>query len=453
MDSRVNPEPTDAERYPTLTDAGRALLQRMRENPAAPSFRNRSGNRLLADEVSALREYERRIATAPIGWTPGEPPAWIRRFVDDVYSNVPYYRRSERPADFQDIRTIGRGDLSADIAAFVPDTVGLERMINFQTTGTTGHPLVLPSHPVVAGRYLAFHKRALARFGMTPRHGGSEVGVMLLGFQRKCFTYVSVTPTMDESGLAKINLHPVDWRDPDDRGKYIDAMGPEVIAGDPISFTELLELRLEHRPRALISVSMALSHALRTALEARFACPVLDIYSMNEAGPLAVYDAALEGHVLLQPDMYVETVDAHGDVVPEGEVGEITLTGGFNFCLPLLRYRTGDHGVLADTPAGPIIRRLHGRKPVRFLTGQGNWINNIDLTHALATLPLSRYAVHQAADGEVTLRLAPRELQWGAEGGRLLSLVLEGRLVSVRGLDKEDKVLQYTTDLDGGLNA
>jgi phenylacetate-CoA ligase len=449
----VNPEPTDEERYPTLTDAGRALLQRMREHPAAPLFRNRSGNRLLADEVSALRGYERRIATAPIGWVPGQPPAWVRTFVDDVYAGVPYYRRRERPANFQDIETVGRGDLSADIAAFVPDTVGLERMINFQTTGTTGHPLVLPSHPIVAGRYLAFHKRALARFGVQPSHGEGQVGVMLLGFQRKCFTYVSVTPTMDESGLAKINLHPGDWRDPDDRGKYIDAMRPEVIAGDPISFSALLAFSLEHRPRALISVSMALSPALRTALEERFACPVLDIYSMNEAGPLGVYDAGLEGHLLLQPDMYVETVDARGCGVPEGEAGEITLTGGFNFCLPLLRYRTGDHGVLADTPAGPVIRRLHGRKPVRFLTAQGNWINNIDLTHALAALPLSRYAVHQAADGEVTLHLAPRELQWGIEGERRLSFALEGRSVSVRGLESEDKVLQYTTDLEGGLNA
>ena len=32
--------------------------------------------------------------------------------------------------------------------------------------------------------------------------------------------------------------------------------------------------------------------------------------------------------------------------VPAGERGEITLTGGFNFCLPLLRYRTGDFASL-----------------------------------------------------------------------------------------------------------
>lgn len=448
----MNAEPTDAERYPTLTDAGRVVLQWMCEHPAAPTFRNRSGNRLLADEVAALREYERRIIAAPIAWAPGQVPAWLADFVDDVHANVPYYRGRERPASFQDIAPIGRGDLSADVARFVPDTVSLERLINFRTTGTTGHPLVLPSHPLVAGRYLAFHKRALARFDVEPRHGAGQVGVMLLGLQRKCFTYVSVTPTMGESGLAKINLHPDDWRDPGDRARYIDAMQPEVIAGDPISFAALLELPLAHRPRALMSVSMALSPALRTELESCFGCPVLDVYSMNEAGPLGVYDDALGGHVLLQPQMYIETLDAGGCAVPEGQAGEITLTGGFNFCLPLLRYRTGDHGVLATTPAGPVIRGLSGRQPVRFLTARDNWINNIDLTHALAALPLSRYAVHQAADGAVTLRLALGEQHWADEGGRRISAALEGRDVHVCSLDAEGKILQYTTELVEGLN-
>lgn len=449
----MNREPTDADRYPTLSEAGRAMLQRLSEHPYAPMFRNRSGNRLLADEVSALRDYEHRIASAAFEWRPGEPPAWLDTFLDEAYAQVPHYRAQARPSAFEDIAPVTRGDLSADVARFVPDTVSVERMINFRTTGTTGHPFVLPSHPVVAGRYLAYHKRALRRFGIELRHGRGDVGVMLLGMQRKCFTYVSVTPTMHESGLAKINLHPGDWRDRDDRARYIDAMRPEVIAGDPISFAELLGLPVTHRPAALISVAMALSPALRRQLEESFACPVLDVYSMNEAGPLAVHDPALDGYVLMQPGMYVEILDAKGSPLPEGQIGEITLTGGFNFCLPLVRYRTGDQGMLHGTPAGPVIRQFQGRRPVRFLTARSNWINNIDLTHALAALPLSRYTVHQAADGEVTLRLPLVEMTFAGEGARSLSLVLEGRDVHVAGLDIEDKVLQYTTDLEGGMGA
>lgn len=453
MDARVTQAGTDAERYPTLSAAGMAMLRRLREHPAAPRFHNRSGNRLLAGEVEELRRYECDIATAPFAWSPGCPPPWLPSFLARVFAQVPHYRaRGPLPA-FEDITPVHRGDFAADIARFVPDDVPLQRMIQFRTTGTTGHPLLLPSHPLVAARYLAHHKRALARFGITLRHGRGQVGVILLGMQRHCFTYVSVTPTMGESGLAKINLHPDDWNHPDDRARYIAQMQPEVIAGDPISFATLLELSLDYQPRALLSVSMALSTGLRDALAARFGCPVLDLYSMNEAGPLAVFDARCNGHVLLQPGMYVEILDDDGNVLPAGETGEITLTGGFNFCLPLLRYRTGDHGALAMSRDGPMIVGLQGRRPVRFLTAGGRWVNNIDLTHALLPLPLSRYTVHQAADGGVTLHLPAAETLHGADAANRLQVVLEGRPVGVAVLTAEDKILQYRSDLDGGLVA
>ncbi|WP_318639544.1 AMP-binding protein [Stenotrophomonas sp. STM01] len=445
--------PTDAERYPTLSEEGRRLLRRMREHPAAPIFRNQSGNRLLAEEVTQLRAYEQQVMAARFEWQLGVPPPWLAGFLDAVHAQVPYFRARGRGTAFEALPTTDRGDLAADIARFVPDPVPLERMMNFRTTGTTGHPLVLPSHPVVAARYLAYHKRALARFGIGLQHGRGQMGVMLLGMQQRCFTYVSVTPTMDESGLAKINLHPNDWRDVDDRARYIDQMQPEVIAGDPISFATLLQLPLWHRPRVLLSVSMALSTGLRTALEARFGCPVLDLYSMNEAGPLAVHDDAYGGHVLLQPGMYVEVVDAAGRALPAGQEGEITLTGGFNFCLPLLRYRTGDRGALAMAGDVPMIVGLQGRRPVRYLTANGRWINNIDVSHALAPLPLSRYRVHQHADAGITLHLPVAEAGLADDAVARLQQALDGRAVQVQRLHAEDKLLQYTTDLPEGFTA
>ncbi|KAF1694715.1 AMP-binding protein [Pseudoxanthomonas daejeonensis] len=443
-------EPSDAERYPTLTDAGAAMLRRMREHPAAPIFRNTSGNRLLGPEVDELSRYERDLADARFEWAPSRQPEWLMASVAKTFAQVPYYRAQAMPESFTDIAPVDRGALAADIARFVPDTVSLDRLINFRTTGTTGHPLVLPSHPVVAARYLAHHKRALNRFGIELSNRGGQMGVMLLGMQRRCFTYVSVTPTMGESGLAKINLHPDDWRDPSDRARYIDQMQPEVIAGDPISFAALLELPVAHRPRALLSVSMALSQGLRRSLAERFDCAVLDLYSMNEAGPLAVYDDAAGGHVLLQPGMYIEILDPNGKTLPPGLTGEITLTGGFNFCLPLLRYRTGDHGALAMHGDCPMIVGLQGRRPVRFLTAAGQWINNIDLTHALAVLPLSRYQIHQATHGDVTLALPQSEIAQANEAETRLQAALGGRPITVVALDTEDKVRQYTSDMPGG---
>jgi phenylacetate-CoA ligase len=442
--------PTDQDRYPTLTERGRRTLAFMREHPAAPVYRNRSGNRLGPSEIAALRIFERDIQNARVGWLRGQIPTWVKKLVKDTFDTVPHYRElGSPPVRFEDLPTTSRADLAADIARFVPDSVDIERLINFRTTGTTGHPLLIASHPVVAGRYLAFHKRALRRFGIELAHGAGQVGVVLLGHQRKCFTYVSVTPTMDESGLAKINLHPDDWRDPDDRARYLDALAPEIYAGDPISFCEFLKLPLTSRPRALISVSMMLLPGLRAQLEQRFGCPVLDIYSLNEAGPVGVFDAQAGGHVLLQPTLYVEILDRQGRAVPAGQRGEITLTGGFNFCLPLLRYRTGDYASLSFGVDGPVLVGLAGRSPVRFRTADGSWVNNIDVTHALQSLAIAHFGFHQCAGGGLILRLADGAMRVEAAARTALEGLFGGQLVKVEVLAADDKINQYTSDLEG----
>lgn len=442
---------TDGDRYPTLTDAGRRMLERLRTHPRAPVYRNTSGNRLTAEDVESLRGFERDVLAADLVRRPGQAPEWLGAFVARTLADVPFHRAlGAPPARFEDLPTTARADLAQDVARFVPDSVATSRLINFTTTGTTGHPLLVPSHPLVAARYLAFHKRALRRVGVELRHGRGEVGVVLVGYQRQCFTYVSVTPAMEESGLAKINLHPADWRQPEDRAAYLDALAPEVYAGDPLSFVELLALPLTTRPRALISVSMALAPALRERLERRFGCPVLDVYSMNEAGPVGVFDAGLGGHLLLQPMLHVEVLDADGRPVPPGARGEITLTGGFNFCLPLLRYRTGDHGSLSFSPEGPVIQGLEGRPPVRFRTAGGEWVNNIDVTHALARLPLPQFQVHQSADASVTVRLHAAAWPLREDVRRALE-PLFGRRLAIEPLPEGDKVVQYTSDLAGAL--
>jgi phenylacetate-CoA ligase len=396
-------EPTDTDRYPLLSDAGRRMLDFLREHPRAPVYRNHSGNRLNASDLAFVRRESASVLASEVGWPRNGHPGWLADFVAQCLRDVPRYAsyapHPTAPAPvFEELPTTRRADLGHDIAAFVPDSISLERLINFQTSGTTGHPLVIPSHPRVAAGYLTYHRRALRRFGITLSAARGQVGVVLLGFQQTCFTYVSVTPELDEAGLAKINLHPADWRDPSDRAPYLEALAPEIVAGDPISYAELLRLAPAIRPKALLSTSMTLLPGLRRKLEDAFACPVLDLYSLNEAGPVAVFDPASDGHVLLQPRLYVEILDPAGHPVPSGERGEITLTGGFNFCLPLLRYRTGDFASLDFVHGEPVLRGLEGRPLVRFRRPDGAWLNNIDVTHVLRHLPLSHFTLHQRAD-------------------------------------------------------
>lgn len=446
---------TCPQRLPDLSPHGLAMLRHMRKHPAAPTFRNYSGHRMTRIMRIKARVQHQWLQHAPV---PGRtPPAWLwpwlLRWAGDV-RDWPHPLTLHR--GWSSIRTRERSDLAWHLARHVPRSRQTDRLLCFSTSGTTGHPLRVPTLPLVAAAYQALHHRALRMLHVRPQAGRGDVGVVLAGYQQRCFTYVSVNPLRGECGLAKINLHPSEWRHPDDRGAYLDALKPELISGDPISLSALAELSMRHRPRALLSTSMALHAGLRAQLEGHFCAPVLDIYSMNEAGPIAAYVPDVDAFVLLQPGLYVELLDDHGQAVPPGERGEITLTGGINPCLPLLRYRTGDHARWIDTPLGPALADLQGRPPVRFRHAQGQWVNNIEVSQALRPLPLRRFALHQQANGHLHLRidafLGPGREDMPHIEARLRALIagcLGNLPLSFSPLAEQDKVRQYTSDLAG----
>ncbi len=446
---------TQAERYPWLNDDSRRLLEWLHEHPAAPRFNHTCGDRLTAAGLERVRQFELELNTAATGWQPGQPPAWLAEFVAFCFREVPFYRHyGNAPAAIGDVPTCARADLSRAPWHFVPDTLPVDDLIVYNTSGTTGHPLDILSHPETASKYLPLLKAALRMHGVTleggrsPATGQLGVALLLACFQQRTYTYASVSAFLGGAGFAKINLAPTDWRAPDDRTSYIDACQPEVFTGDPLAFAELARLPLQHRPKALISTAMQLLPGLRQELEARFGCPVIDLYAMNEAGPIAAATPA--GHALLQTRLYVEVLDDEGQPCPSGERGEITLTGGFNPFIPLLRYRTGDYAGLAFAGSQPLLVGLEGRPPVVYRGAAGQSINNIDVTGALKSFALPCYQLHQSAGGALKLSVPGAGGEPAALRAALLGLFGPGQTLEIVAVESlggpGDKVIQYTRE-------
>jgi len=192
---------------------------------------------------------------------------------------------------------------------------------------------------------------------------------------------------------------------------------------------------------------MALLPAVRESLEARFGCPVLDLYSLNESGPVGV-DVDGSGYVLLQHRLYVEILDAKGEPCAAGTRGEITLSGGFNEYCPLLRYRTGDYAALEFRGGQPVLLGLEGRPPVVFRATNGAFVNNIDVTHALKAFALPQFTLHQARDGALTMRVRGHAANESKLRAALLALFGDGQALTVEFVESlGEKVIQYTSDL------
>jgi phenylacetate-CoA ligase len=441
---------TDAERFPLLTDAGRRMLQRLREHPHAPNYNYRVGERLTAPALARVRAYADRLRAGRRGWAFGEVPAWVGELVARCRREAPFYRDhlAGHGDDFFALPTTRREHLRRSAWAFVPVSADLNELVTYTTSGTTGERLRLPAHPEAPNRYLPLIETALAAFGVSLR-GGERVSVVQVGYQSRTFTLASVMSYLDAAGFAKVNLSPADWRDPDDRVRFLDDCDPEIYTGDPIAFAELARLPLRARPKALVSSATALRPGLRRRLEEHFGCPVVDVYSMNESGPVSFGRG--DAHEVLPHDLYVEILDENGRPCPPGVRGEITLTGGCNPYLPLVRYRTGDFAALDFAEPIPRLMGLEGRPPVVFQAADGRRFNSIDASIALRELPLAFLCLRQAADGSLHFRTRCDDATRAAAEAALrrlfggLPLAVE---VVPDGETWEGKPIQYGSELE-----
>jgi phenylacetate-CoA ligase len=103
------------------------------------------------------------------------------------------------------------------------------------------------------------------------------------------------------------------------------------------------------------------SEAMRSEIERRTGLDAIDIYGLSEVMGPGVASECLEtkdGPVIWEDHFYPEIIDpASGQVLPEGEEGELVLTSLTKEALPVIRYRTRDRSRLLP-PTARSMRRL-----------------------------------------------------------------------------------------------
>lgn len=376
---------------PLITPQGLAMIARMEAHPDAPKFNYVAGDQLHEEDLADLR------ATRPIPIV-DRVARWLE--------TVPLFRTyavADPRSNWHAIPTTSREDLAKSPERLVPDDEPLDRMIIYRTSGTTGHPLHVPHHPRAAAAYQILIERALAARGIPFPVDHHTVGAFLLGAQRRTVTYPTALAAWRGAGFAKLNLAPDDWRAPGAAARYIRDHAPLLLTGDPITFARLLEDPPQYRPNALLSTAVAMSPALKTALEEEFHAPVLEWYSLTETGPLGCTVPGEDGYRLLCDDVLVETLDAEGRPTKPGERGEVVVTGGRNPYVPLLRYRTGDWGRLENDR----LYDLEGRAPVALRTRRGRAVSPQDLAAVLRDHAVLQYEVRQRKDLTCEVRVRP----------------------------------------------
>lgn len=378
-----------------FSESARRHLESLSEHPHAPRYNFSSSDLLDSNRLGEVKDF---ALTDRLFWREGEVPEWIRALTERVFRTVPFYREmGDAPANFQAVPPISRAELAELPERLVPDDVSLEELTIYTTSGTTGSAVKIPTDPAVSSKTLVLMEQMMSRFGARFPRGPGEVALAALFYQDKTLTYPSLSRYLNEAATLKLNLHENDWRDPGDRGAFLEQLAPAVITGCPFSLSVAADCAPGLSPQAVFSSATPLSDGLRLRLGEVFGCPVFDVYSLTEAKFIAARSDG-PGHDLLGSDVYVEILDPEGRILPCGEKGEITVTSGRNKCLPLLRYRTGDFASLEFRGSQPYLRDLEGRRESRLTDGAGRERPALDLVNALRELPVVGFSFRQSED-------------------------------------------------------
>lgn len=200
------------------------------------------------------------------------------------------------------------------------------------------------------------------------------------------------------------------FRPANDIARLLDEFAPQAVYGLPSVLLEAGTVRRRSaRPARVFTGGELLPSGARAALADLYGGPVHDCYGTSETKEIAWQCEA--GGVHVNADvLHVEVLDDSDQPSPQGVEGALAVTVLVNSAMPLIRYRTGDRGVLLPSACGcglalPLLGVMTGREADVLEFGGGRRLSPYALTTALERVGgLQRYQITQLAPGRLRVR-------------------------------------------------
>lgn len=357
----------------------------------APDESTRMQNRLARD-IAALamrssRFYERHFRAHGVRTESLiEPEAW---------AELPILDRATVKHHAAEIRTPEATDATARPAL---------------TGGSTGEPLSTFHDARVPS--LALSWRMYSWWGVEPYDDLARVGRWNFGRLATIKNDLAWWPTKQvylDAGLISAETMETFHRE-------LTATRPRLIegyVGAMLEFADFMERRklTVPAPTAIATTAAPLTASARARLEAAFGAPVYDEYRGSEFGWIAGECGHRDGLHVFSDVRRVEVVDEHGAPAAPGQLGDLVITDLRNRVFPLIRYRTGDKGILRADPcrcgrALPLMEQPQGRTTdvIRLPSGTV-------LAHRLMAMfaahpeAVRLFQIHQLSDYSIIIRV------------------------------------------------
>jgi phenylacetate-CoA ligase len=280
----------------------------------------------------------------------------LRWSLRHAYDNVPHYRRAFDAAgvhpddckDHSDLASFpftGKEDLRENYP-FGMFAVPRERVVRVHaSSGTTGQPTVVGYTEDDIGVWTTVMARSIRAAGGRPGHilhNAYGYGLFTgglgahYGAERLGCTVVPVSGGMTERQVMLIR----DFQ-------------PQIIMVTPSYMLAIVE-EMERQGDDPTASSLRFgifgaepwTNDMRADMEERLGIEATDIYGLSEViGPGVAQECVetKDGLHVWEDHFYPEVIDpATGDVLPDGERGELVFTSLTKTAMPVIRYRTGD---------------------------------------------------------------------------------------------------------------
>ena len=280
----------------------------------------------------------------------------LRTTLESVYANVPHYRRAfdEKGVHPSDLRTLadlakfpftGKGDLRANYP-FGMFAVPREQVVRVHaSSGTTGKPTVVGYTQSDIDHWAGLVARSL-------RAAGVRKGDMV----HVAYGYGLFTGGLGAHyGAERLGctVVPMSGGQTEKQVQLIQDFKPDAIMVTP-SYMQVIceEFRRQGLDPREMSVRIGVfgaepwTEAMRRDIQQAADIDAVDIYGLSEVMGPGVASECVEtqdGPVIWEDHFYPEIIDPEtGEVLPDGEEGELVFTTLTKQAFPVIRYRTRD---------------------------------------------------------------------------------------------------------------
>lgn len=253
--------------------------------------------------------------------------------------------------------------------------------------------------------FLAFSRLRVRAQLADPQVGPRPARVVIAGGKASHMSYALAQTFGTGSGVINVPATlPVN-----DIVMRLNESQPVMLTGYPSMIATLAREadagRLRIEPRLIGVASEPLLPEMRAAIEATWACPVLNTYATSEGATGASCGQGRGMH--LNEDLCIfEPVDNEGNPVPAGQrAAKLYITPLFNHAQPLIRYELTDEVTIIDEPCpcGSSMRRIddiEGRADDMFVYDGGLIVHPQSFRSILGReRHVVEYQVRQTADG------------------------------------------------------